>query len=57
MRNIARLHKIHTVQEKLDLLFLSMLLNMVADVESEDEEGMNEAQGGDEEGQAGVLSS
>ena len=48
MRNIARLHKIHTVQEKLDLLllFLSMLLNMEADVESEDEEGMNEAQGG-----------
>ena len=59
MRNIARLHKIHNLQEKLDLLllFLSMLLNMVADVESEDEEGMNEAQGGEEEGQAGELSS
>ena len=55
----ARLHKIHNVQEKLDLLllFLSMLLNMVAGVESEDEEGMNEAQGGEEEGQAGELSS
>ena len=54
MRNIARLHKIHTVPEKLDLLllFLSMLLNMVADVESEDEEGINEAQGGQDEGQA-----
>ena len=30
---------------------------MATDVESEDEKGMNEAQGGEEEGQAGELSS
>ena len=30
---------------------------MATDVESEDEEGMNEAQGGEEEGQAGEVSS